>query len=56
MITGDRKETASSVAQEIGLLKPDSLVLTSDQVPIYFINIFFFCCCCCCFLTNSIRY
>jgi len=41
MITGDRKETASSVAQEIGLLKPDSLVLTSDQVPI----IFSLCCC-----------
>jgi len=34
MITGDRKETATSVAEEIGLLKEGKLVITSTDLKI----------------------
>ena len=32
MITGDNKETASSIAKEIGLIENDSLIITSDEL------------------------
>lgn len=32
MITGDRKETAHAIAEEMGMLAPDSLILTSQEL------------------------
>ena len=32
MITGDNKDTAYNIANEIGLIEKDSLVLTSDEL------------------------
>jgi len=32
MITGDRKETAHAIAQDMGMLSPDSLILTSLEL------------------------
>lgn len=32
MITGDRKETARAIAQEMGMLSPDSIVLSSSDL------------------------